>query len=122
MKHGGKLRNCAFFQFFSFFVNVSMEPKKNTDLILRENLAIQRTEMSNQRTFLSFLRTALYLSIAALTITELLTFRYKQVVSIAFGVMSAMVLAAGIWMFYHQKKKIDQSRQHVGGLVDDYRP
>ncbi len=36
------------------------EQKINKDLILRERVAVERTVMANQRTFLSFLRSSLY--------------------------------------------------------------
>ena len=39
----------------------------NKDLILREKLAIERTVMANDRTFLSFVRTALYFAIAGIS-------------------------------------------------------
>lgn len=42
--------------------------KVNKDLILRERLALQRTVLANQSTFLSFLRTAMYFLIAGLSL------------------------------------------------------
>ena len=44
----------------------------NKDLILREKLALQRTVLANQSTFLAFLRTAMYFLVAGLTINNLL--------------------------------------------------
>ena len=46
--------------------------KVNKDLILRERLALQRTVLANQSTFLSFLRTAMYFLIAGLSLKNLL--------------------------------------------------
>ena len=44
----------------------------NKDLILREKLALQRTILANQSTFLSFLRTSMYFLMAGLSLTNLL--------------------------------------------------
>ena len=44
----------------------------NKDLILREKLALQRTILANQTTFLSFLRTSMYFLIAGLSVKNLL--------------------------------------------------
>ena len=94
------------------------ETKINKDLILREKLAIERTVMANQRTFLSFLRTSLYFSIAALSINELLVFKYEAVVVVTFFIISFLLLVAGIATFLSQKKKIAYSRKQMGGEGD----
>jgi putative membrane protein len=39
---------------------MSNQKSINKDLILRERLALQRTVLANQSTFLAFLRTAMY--------------------------------------------------------------
>jgi putative membrane protein len=94
------------------------ETKINKDLILREKLAIERTVMANQRTFLSFLRTSLYFSIAGLSIKQLLVFRYGSVVVVVFFMISFLLLVAGIATYVHQKKNITNSRKQLGGNVD----
>jgi putative membrane protein len=90
----------------------------NKDLILREKLAIERTVMANQRTFLSFLRTSLYFSIAGLSINQLLVFKYETFVVVAFFIISFLLLITGIATYLKQKKKIAYSRKQVGGMVD----
>jgi putative membrane protein len=49
-------------------MNKTIDTNINNDLILRERLAIQRTNMANQTTLLSFVRTSLYFLIAGLSI------------------------------------------------------
>lgn len=93
------------------------ETKINKDLILREKLAIERTVMANQRTFLSFLRTSLYFSIAGLSINQLLVIKYESVVVIVFFIISFLLFIAGIVTYINQKKKIESSRKQVGGQV-----
>ena len=94
------------------------ETKINKDLILREKLAIERTVMANQRTFLSFLRTSLYFSIAGLSINELLVFKYGAVLVVVFFIISFLLLMGGIATYSRQRKKIANSRKQVGGKVN----
>lgn len=52
------------------------EKRINKDLILREKLAIERTDMAIDRTLLSFIRTSLYFAIAGMTVNSLLKVSY----------------------------------------------
>lgn len=66
---------------------LTMEQSRNKDLILRENLALQRTVLANQSTLLSFLRTSLYFTIAALSLHNLLKIKnspYLEITLILF--------------------------------------
>lgn len=49
-----------------------IENQLNKDLILRERLALQRTILANQSTFLAFMRTSMYFFIAGLSLESLL--------------------------------------------------
>ena len=51
---------------------MNVEKAINKDLILREKLALQRTILANQSTFLAFLRTSMYFSVAGLSVRSLL--------------------------------------------------
>ena len=90
------------------------ETRINKDLILREKLAIERTEMANDRTFLSFVRTSLYFAIAGMTVNTLLKVSYGWWVEIASWILSLFVLSAGIIKFYRQKKKLKENKKHIG--------
>lgn len=95
------------------------EQKKpfNKDLILREKLAIERTKMANDRTFLSFLRTTLYFSIAGMTINELVVLYYGTVAEIIFWILALITLVAGIIKYISVQRKIKQSRKHIGNYL-----
>ena len=54
------------------------------DLILRERLAVERTDMAIDRTLLAFIRTASYFTIAGMTVNSLLKIGYGLVLEIAF--------------------------------------
>lgn len=92
----------------------------NKDLILREKLAIERTEMANDRTLLSFIRTGLYFSIAGITINELLQPRYGLALTIFFLVVAVLVTLVGIIKYRQQKKKLAASKKHIGNYVVEW--
>lgn len=96
------------------------ESKPNKDLILRENLAIQRTILANQTTFLSFLRTSMYFLVAGLSIKNLFGMENGLVYQVSFYAISIFIFCFGILNFFLQKKKIDESRIHIGNFQEDY--
>lgn len=97
-----------------------MDSTMNKDLILREKLALQRTILANQSTFLAFLRTAMYFLVAGISINSLTTLKYGCVIEILFLCVSAILLAVGIINYRIQKIKIIESEKHVGNYKDDY--
>lgn len=93
----------------------------NKDLILREKLALQRTILANQSTFLAFLRTAMYFLVAGISINNLTTLKYGNLVEIVFIIVSITLLVVGIVNYKKQKIKIVESEKHVGNYQDDYK-
>ena len=90
------------------------ENRINKDLILREKLAIERTDMAIDRTLLSFIRTSLYFAIAGMTVNSLLKVNYGWWVEILFWILGAVILIIGILKFYQQKKKLRSMQKHIG--------
>jgi putative membrane protein len=86
----------------------------NKDLILRERLALQRTIMANQSTFLAFLRTAMYFLVAGISINQLIEMKDGGVVEYGFMVIAAILLIIGITNYLYHRRKIKQSKQHIG--------
>src|SRR5690554_1164439 len=86
----------------------------NKDLILRENLAIERTHLANQTTLLSFLRTSMYFFVAGLMIYQLLDFESKVWVSFGMYTFSVILFVFGIYNFFKQRRWILQQKKHVG--------
>ena len=91
----------------------------NRDLILRENLAIERTDMAIDRTLLSFIRTALYFTIAGMTVNSLLTLQYGLYIEVIFWIIALLILSIGFYKFYYHKKKLRNSRRHIGNYKMD---
>ena len=90
------------------------EKRINKDLILREKLAIERTDMAIDRTLLSFIRTALYFAIAGMTVNSLLRIKYGLWVEIIFWVLAFVISALGIFKFRRQKLRLKQNERHIG--------
>lgn len=86
----------------------------NKDLILRERLAIERTAMGNDRTLLAFIRTALYFSIAGLSVNSLLKISYGVWIEIAFWGIAFFIFIIGIIKYSKQKKSLKNSEKHIG--------
>ena len=85
--------------------NVGSRPP---DLSLSDLLAIDRTDMANQRTFLAFLRTGLAIAVLGITFLELLNTRWSAIlgyVCIAAG--GAMVLL-GALQYRRMKDRLRQ--------------
>ncbi|ULQ56056.1 DUF202 domain-containing protein [Flavihumibacter rivuli] len=86
----------------------------NKDLILRERLAIERTDMAIDRTLLSFIRTALYFAIAGMTIHGFMRDRFGGWVVLLFGILATLILLAGIYKYRQQKRKLKDNEKHIG--------
>jgi len=99
---------------------VSNKNKINKDLILRENLAIQRTVLANQSTFLSFLRTSMYFMIAGFSIVNLLKIENGLIVEKSLHIMSLLIFIFGLVNYINQKRLIEESTKHVGDYKIEY--
>lgn len=88
--------------------------KINKDLILRERLAFERTDMAIDRTLLSFIRTSLYFAVAGMTVNSLMKAYYGWWVETIFWIISIMILIVGVLKFFQQKKKLKENDKHIG--------
>ena len=86
----------------------------NKDLILRERLAIERTQMANDTTLLAFMRTSLYFSIAGMSVNRLLNVSYGKPIELIFWAMAILILVVGIYKFRKQKLSLKNSQEHIG--------
>lgn len=99
---------------------MSIEQKINKDLILREKLALQRTSLANQTTFLSFLRTSMYFLVAGLSIGNLLKVHATLYYEVSFYLVSGFLFIYGIINYYRHHLKIQQSQKHIGDYKTEY--
>ena len=96
------------------------DTRTNKDLILREKLAMERTNMAIDRTLLAFIRTSLYFCLAGITINSVVKIHYGQWLEILFLIISAIILVVGIVTFFQQKKKLRQNKIHIGDYKFDW--
>jgi len=101
-------------------MNISYLWVMNKDLILRERLALQRTILANQSTFLSFLRTSMYFAVAGVSVDRLLDIPGGRIYEYVLFVISAIVLVVGIFNFAIHRKKIAGSEKHIGDYKFEY--
>ncbi len=92
----------------------------NKELILREKLAIQRTNLANQTTFLAFLRTAMYFLIAGISVNNLTSIYYGNFIEFSFIVIAFALLVIGIINYRMQKAKILKSEVQIGNTKEEY--
>lgn len=92
----------------------------NKDLILREKLAIQRTHLANQTTFLAFLRTAMYFFVAGLSIDSFFSFKQTPLVMWFFFAVALVLILFGILNFLKNRTIVQQSEGHIGDYKDEY--
>ena len=92
----------------------------NKDLILREKLALQRTILANQSTFLSFIRTSMYFLVAGISVNNLTDIPNKEAVELLLIGVAVVVFGAGLINFLSNSKKIKESEKHIGDFKDEY--
>ncbi|MDR2036927.1 MAG: DUF202 domain-containing protein [Bacteroidales bacterium] len=83
-----------------------------SETFLRDKLAIQRTRLANQTTFLAFLRTSMYFLVAALSIRNLLDLPNRMFEVLLF-IISGILLIVGFINFFYQKNIIDKGEMNL---------
>ncbi|GCD77414.1 hypothetical protein JCM31826_08960 [Thermaurantimonas aggregans] len=101
-------------------MNENQFERFNKDLVLREKLALQRTIMANQTTFLAFLRTSLYFVVAGLTIHQVLEVKGGHFFEGLFLSIASVLFLIGIINFFVQKRLIEKSKIHIGNYKMEY--
>lgn len=97
-----------------------LEKSINKDLILRERLALQRTILANQSTFLAFLRTSMYFFIAGLSLESLMKVENSFIIEIFFFTSSFLLFLIGVFNYFKHKKMIIDNEKHVGDYKMEY--
>jgi putative membrane protein len=97
-----------------------IEKQTNKDLILRERLALQRTVLANQSTFLAFLRTSMYFFIAGLSLESLLKIENSFIIEGFLFISSFMIFCVGIFNYFKHKKMILDNEKHIGDYQMEY--
>ena len=97
-----------------------IEKQINKDLILRERLALQRTILANQSTFLAFLRTSMYFFVAGLSLESLLKIENSFIIEWFLFIGSFVIFCIGIFNYFRHKKMILENEKHIGDYKMEY--
>ena len=97
-----------------------IEKQINKDLILRERLALQRTVLANQSTFLAFLRTSMYFFIAGLSLENLLKIENSFMIEWFLFLSSFVIFCIGVFNYFKHKKMILENEKHIGDYKMEY--
>jgi putative membrane protein len=93
---------------------MEMQTTENQNTYTRDFLAIERTIMANERTFLAYCRTAFALIIAGLTFLEFIKTKTLMVVGMVFVPLGCCVFIFGIYRFMKKKKAIRTDKYLLG--------
>ena len=80
---------------------------ESENLILRDLLAIDRTVLSNQRSFLACIRTSLSVFVAGVSFIKFIGYTWTTVIGWAFMPLSAALLLIGVSRYLHMKRRIE---------------
>lgn len=76
-------------------------------MILRDHLALQRTKLANERTLLTYIRSALYLIIAGIAFLNVKEFEQTPYLSYLCFFFCGLLFFIGVIRFWQLKKQIN---------------
>jgi putative membrane protein len=85
--------------------------RTGTPLSLADELAVERTNLANERTFLSYFRTGMALLAGGLTILRLELLSQLSTWGYLFLGLAPVVLGVGVWRYLSVKKRIGKQRR-----------
>jgi putative membrane protein len=92
----------------------------NKDLILREYLAIERTRLANETTFLAYIRTGLYFIVAGSTLGQVIHTPFWEIAGTPLMITGILIMIAGLLRYRFVKKAINKSKQNVGQSTEEF--
>lgn len=78
------------------------------EIILRDHLALQRTKLANERTVLTYIRTALYLIIAGIAFLGMSDFESMRYIGYICLIISVFILIFGFIRYGQLKKQLNK--------------
>lgn len=86
------------------------------EIILRDYLALERTKLANERTLFAYIRTALYLILAGMTILQLNNFESIHWIAFLSIGLSIIILIVGIWRYTKLNRQLKYYYTSSNGL------
>lgn len=96
-----------------YFRCLHLHQMEKKDPALQERLSLERTIMSNHRTFLSFLRTSMYFLVAGLSIKSLLGLTEDHIIHISLYAISGILFIVGIIVFFQYRSKCRKVKRYL---------
>ena len=79
----------------------------NTEMDLRDALALDRTVLANERTLLAYLRTAMALLAGGITLIKFFpNDQYLQIIGLVMFVLGVVVVFMGLYRFFKVQKSL----------------
>jgi len=79
---------------------------QETDLLVRDHLALDRTQLANERTLLAYLRSGVSLMLAGATLFHFAPASWLEWVGVACIPLGALTLVFGSWRFVTTARRI----------------
>ena len=80
---------------------------------VRDLLAIDRTRLANQRTFLAFLRTSIYFVVMGMTVLNLENFIELRQLSVPLFIAGVLLFLTGVLSYFRERRKIEQLHKYL---------
>ena len=88
------------------------------DLILRDELAMDRTVLANERTLLSYIRTGLAFAVTGVGTVKFFTSLVSVLLGWSMVLFALLLVAVGAWRFHHVAQQITACRKSPGAAPD----
>jgi putative membrane protein len=92
----------------------------NKDLVLREYLAVERTKLAAETTFLAYIRTGLYFLVAGSTLGQFVETTFWEITGPTLIVIGILIMIAGFYRYRKVKKAIVLSQQNIGNATEAF--
>jgi putative membrane protein len=83
---------------------------QETDLIVRDHLALDRTQLANERTLLAYLRSGVALLLAGATLFHFAQSSWLAWVGIGCLPLGGLTLMFGLWRFFRTARRLRRFR------------
>ena len=88
------------------FFNFSSNYQNKEKIILRDFLSLERTKLANERTLMSYIRSAFYLFLSGIALIQLEDFKNIKFVGYISFVLAFIALIIGIYRFRKLNKQL----------------
>lgn len=103
----------------SLYLN-SKDSTMNKELVLREFLAIERTKLANETTFLAYIRTGLYFLVAGSTLGYVVQTPFWKIAGTPLLILGVVIMIIGVIRYWRVKRSIELAKRNVGNSTEAF--